>query len=509
VTTEVTGAVGDLAVDRAQVEALRRSLGAHLGMYRTAAGVSQPVLGQAIGRTRSMISRIEHGTRTMPERLWKITDEVCRAEGALIAEYHRLADAEQDYRAQCRAQRCQVRQSQARAQVEALKASSASSQGSDSVAEHGIWLGVTGVEGELAEELLRVVRKLVQSVGRRKAVRLVGYVLAVVGLSGLDAEECTRLVRAVEVPRRIDAKVVNNLAVTLAACKRLEDKLGPCEVLDSVVAEHGLVRRLLEGGCPDTMIKPLSLVESNIASAIGGYLVDMGHPTQAMPYFARARKAGHDAGSPACAAYAAINTSFAAFLRADTPTALDSAAAARSLAARTSDARLKALAEQMAAAAYALDHQYRPCMAACDRAHDFLANTNGSTPDSPAYWVHEGTLDSHRSLFLCLLNRPNDAVEAASAACTQFDRTFVSEYGRCQVRLGHALVLSKDITEATRVLGEAASQAHLSPRLTAELHTARALMQPWNNSHAVTTLDAQLEACGLLPPHHTSGIRRT
>jgi transcriptional regulator with XRE-family HTH domain len=505
----MTVTVGGVAAERVKVEGLRRSLGAHLAMYRTAAGVSQPVLGQAIGRTRSMISRIEHGTRTMPERLWKITDEMCRAEGALIAEYHRLADAEQDYRTQCRAQRCQVRQSQAQAQVEALKASPVPSQGSDLVAGEGIWSGVTGVQGQLAEELLRVVRKLVQSVGRRQAMRLVGYVLAVVGLSGLDAEECTRLVRAVQAPRRVDAKVVNNLAVTLAACKRLEDKLGPCEVLDSVVAEHGLVRRLLEGGCPDTMIKPLSLVESNIASAIGGYLVDMGDPTQAMRYFARARKAGHDAGSPACAAYAAINTSFAAFLRADTPTALDSAAAARSLAARTSDARLKALAEQMAAAAYALDHQYRPCMAACARAQELLTNTNGSTPDSPAYWVHEGTLDSHRSLFLCLLNRPNDAVEAASAACTQFDRTFVSEYGRCQVRLGHALVLSKDVSEATRVLGEAASQAHLSPRLTAELHTARALMQPWNNTHAVTTLDAQLEACGLLPPQHTSGIRRT
>jgi hypothetical protein len=72
-----------------------------------------------------MISRIEHGTRTMPEGLWKIADEACRAQGALVAEYHTLAEAEQDYRAQCRAQRCQVRQSHAQAQVEALSASPA------------------------------------------------------------------------------------------------------------------------------------------------------------------------------------------------------------------------------------------------------------------------------------------------------------------------------------------------------------------------------------------------
>ncbi|MBV9011209.1 MAG: helix-turn-helix domain-containing protein [Pseudonocardiales bacterium] len=506
VTVETVEA-GDLAVERATVAALRRSLGAHLAMYRTAAGLAQPELGQALGRTRSMVSKIEHGTRTMPEALWKIADEVCHAEGALVAEYHRLAEAEQDYRAQHQAHQRQVRQRHAQAELDALHASPAPwlRQGDSG---DGVCSTMTGVDGQLAEELLRVVTKLIRSMGRRQAIQLVGYVLAAVGLSGLDAEEYTRLVRAVAAPRRVDAKVVNNLAVSLAQCKRLEDTLGPCEVLDSVVAQHGIVRRLLEGGCPDTMVKPLKLVDSTIASAIGGYLIDMGHPKQAMRYFVHARKAGHDAGNPTCAAYAAINTSFAAFMRADTPTALDTAAAARSLAARTNDVKLKALAEQMAAGAYALDGQYGPCMAACDRAQKFLTSANGCGPDSPAYWVHQGTLDSKQTVFLCLLGKPQQAVEAAINAQARYDRTFIGGYTYCQIRLGHALVLSHDITEASRVLGQAAGQAHLSPRLTKELHTARALMQPWEKTHAVTTLDAQLEACGLLPPHQTGGIRQ-
>jgi len=65
----MTGNTGDVATDRARVETLRRSLGTNLAMYRMAAGVSQPDLGRAIGRSRSMISRIEHGTRTLPETL--------------------------------------------------------------------------------------------------------------------------------------------------------------------------------------------------------------------------------------------------------------------------------------------------------------------------------------------------------------------------------------------------------------------------------------------------------
>jgi len=204
---------------------------------------------------------------------------------------------------------------------------------------------------------------------------------------------------------------VENLAISLAQCKRMEDKLGPGEVLDTVVAQHGLVRRLVAGGCPDNLVKPLKLMESNMASTIGIGLINMGHPDTATGYFQRARKAGHDARNPAYAAYAATNASMAAFLLGDTPTALDTAAAARSLAARTHDVRLKALAEQTAAAAYALDGQYGPCMAACARAQEFLASGNGFAPESLAYFVHEGTLGQCR----LLKERPRDA-EAHAAS---------------------------------------------------------------------------------------------
>jgi hypothetical protein len=78
------------------------------------------------------------------------------------------------------------------------------------------------------------------------------------------------------------------------------------------VAQHQIVRRLLEGGCPDNMIKPLKLMDSNIASTIGACLLNMGRLEAATGYFAHARRAGHQAGNPTYGAYAAINTSFAA-----------------------------------------------------------------------------------------------------------------------------------------------------------------------------------------------------
>ncbi|MGH3867704.1 MAG: hypothetical protein ACRDQ4_16520 [Pseudonocardiaceae bacterium] len=128
------------------------------------------------------------------------------------------------------------------------------------------------------------------------------------------------------------------------------------------------------------------------------------------------------------------------------------------------------------------------------------ARQTAGAPESLAYWLHEGTLDGDRSDFLILLGKPRQAVEAATKALARYDHTpYVHYYAHCEVKLGNALVVSQEITEAARVLGDAAGFASLSPRLTARLHAVRALMQPWEGTHAVTTLDAQLEACGLRP----------
>ncbi|MGH3427570.1 MAG: hypothetical protein ACRDQZ_08380, partial [Mycobacteriales bacterium] len=410
--------------------------------------------------------------RALPAALWQIADDLCGAEGVLVAEHEALARAERDYRDRYRTHHCQAQIQARRAQPQAcgwpaLISPAVLLRSGDEAWPQTTLVHVGADCGKLAEELMAVVTKLVRALGRRDAMELAGSVLAAVSLCGLDGDEYTRLARAVSAPSRVDAQVINNLASMLAYCKRLEDKLGPCQVLDTVIAQHRLVHHLFSGDCPDHLCKALSLVDSNMASAIGGYLADMGHPQQAKDYFEHARTAAHDAANPAYAAYAATRSSFAAFLRADTPTALDSAAAARSLAARTDDVRLRALAEQRAAAAYALDGQYGPSMAATARAHDVLT-TSGSAPDSPAYWVDHGGIGANHSTLLALLGKPHQAVEAARTALTHFDRTYVRLHALCQVRLGHALVLSNEITEAAHILGEAATQAHLSPRLTAE-----------------------------------------
>jgi hypothetical protein len=237
-----------------------------------------------------LISKVEHGTRAMPAALWELADRVCGAQGVLLAEYTTLAQVEVDYRERCRTQRHreQIQRAAIHAQKDThpVRPALALLPGvlADGRSEPCPDSEVALISAALAEELMVVMATIVRRLGRRQAIRLAGSVLAAIGLPGLnlDLDEQTRLVQAVEAPRRVDAQVITNLAAMLAYCKRLEDSLGPREVLDTVMAQHRLVHRLLIGDCPEQFRKPLNLVDSNIACTIGGYLLDMGDSDQAL-----------------------------------------------------------------------------------------------------------------------------------------------------------------------------------------------------------------------------------
>ncbi|MGH3752454.1 MAG: hypothetical protein ACRDRP_07110 [Pseudonocardiaceae bacterium] len=352
----------------------------------------------------------------------------------------------------------------------------------------------------MSGELLRLIERLARLVDRRTLLRLLRWATTTAAGALISLDEWDRLVAVIEVPRRVDAATIDSLSTFLRHCKHQEAALGPSVVHGTVLAQYDLVRRLLPQ-CP-AGLRPLMLsLRSDMAATIGEHLVDLNDHDRAQHYFRDARIAGHEAGDRVHAAYALAETSHAAYLRGETCTALDTAAAARNLAARTDDALLKALADQVAAGAHALDGRYAACLAAYARAREGLAAAVPGV-ESPAYWVAAGTIDSQLSGDLVRLGRRREALDAAQAAAKRFDPSFRGMHARCQVRLVTALVLCEEIAEAARVLGAAVGTASASPspRLTADLRTARAQLQPWQGTHAVKTLDAQLAAYGVLGP---------
>ena len=468
--------------------------------------LSQTALGGFLCCVRSTVSHIERARRRGSRTFWKLADKHCRANGELLAAFDALEAAEADYRARCEVQ-------EARAELDRLMASRAPAEPPSIAASPGGPLDPNtveagaglGVSGELAGELLRLMERLAGLVDRRKLMRLAGWATTTAAGALISLDEWDRLVGVIEVPRRVDAQTIDSLSTFLWHCKRQEDVLGPSMVYGTVLVQHGIVRRLLPE-CPVRWRPRLLSLRSDMAATIGGYLVDLNDHDRAQHYLSEARIAGHEAGNRVHAAYALSEASFSAYLRGAACTAMDTAAAARNLAAHTDDALVKALADQRAAAAHALDGQHAACIAACARAREGLA-VAVSGVESPAYWMHAGMIDNQFSAYLTKLGRPREAVAAAQAAIGRFDPLLRGLYAHCQVGLVTALVLCEEIGEAARILGTAAGTASASPspRLTAKLRAARAQLQPWQSTHAVKTLDAQLAACGLLGPSPSSG----
>ncbi len=478
-------------LNRADLDQSRADLGQQLAASRRAVRLSQTALAGLIGCVRSTVSHIEHARRRSDRDFWKLADTHCCANGMLLAAFDALEAAEADYRARREVQ-------EARVELDRLMVSRAPNTVK-------AWAGL-GVSSELASELFRLMKRLAELMDRRELLRLVGWATTTAAGALINLDEWDRLVRSIDAPHRVDAQTIDSLSAFLWHCKHQEDALGPAMVVDTVLAQHGIVRRLLSE-CPAPLRPRLLSLHSDMAAAIGGHLVDLDHHDRAQPYFRDARIAGHEAGNRVCAAYALSCASHAAYLRGETCTAVDTAAAARNLAARTDDALVKVLADQRAAGAHALDGQHAACLAAYARAREGLAAAVPGV-ESPAYWVHSGSIESKLSDDLVKLGRPREAVEAAQAAAGRFDPSFRGSYARCQVRLATALVLCEEIDEAARILGAAAGTASASPspRLTAELCTARAQLQPWQRTYAVKTLDAQLAACGVVGPNPSRDV---
>jgi len=478
---------------RVALDRRRAALGRQLADCREAAELSQPELGRVIGETRTSVSKVENGWRGRDRSWWERVDGLCGAGGGLVAAWEELDRAIQEYRGRVAV----LRRQRAKARRDAAAAASAPSRMRASIGPR-----LSPESDRLAEGLSRIMRRIAKVLPRREAIQLVGLVTAASGLSGLDGDEVERLAGAVAAPKRVDRRVLGTLGRVLGDYRRLEDALGPSEVLPSVLALHGMVRGL-RAQCPAALRGPLLTLDSQIASCIGGYLMDVGDLHQAGAYFAHAREVAHEARNPACGAYAAGKSTYAAYLAGDGCRAVDLSAAARSLAARAGDPLVMAHSESMAAAAYAVEGDVQACLRACDRAQAALPPGAGAGPaGSPAYYVHPGSLASKRCAYLLRLNEPRSALDAATFALDRYDPQYVGGYARTQIRSSAALLANAEVDEACRLLGEAADRVVRCPseRLAGELRAVRADMAPYAQTRAVRDVDARLAACGLVPP---------
>ena len=351
------------------------------------------------------------------------------------------------------------------------------------------------------DQLTKLLRQWAGIMNRRELFQLFGWAATAIAvlpaLSGLDEGEQERLAGAIALPSRVDTRVVDYLATMLRDCKQRDDVLGPCAVLHTVLTQRQLARHLL-AECPAPLRPRLLAVYSGMSSSVGDYFFDLNDLDNARYYYDQARVAAHEGCNTELSIYALCSMSYAASSHGQAHAGIDLAAAAQSLANKSDDVLLRVCAAERAGTAYAVDGQYKPFMAEFDRAQDYLISAGNVSPESPAYYYHEGLLASHQSECLLLLERPKEAAASASTGLRVFNKSYVDGYALCTLHLGNSYLQAGEVEEAVQVIGSAASLAaqNRQSRLVTELYTARGRMQPWEGTRAVRELDEWLVGFG-------------
>ncbi len=275
-------------------------------------------------------------------------------------------------------------------------------------------------------------------------------------MTGLDPDEQERLARAIVSPGRVDGQIIDHLAAMLAHCKRQDDALGSRAVLNTVLAQRGLVCSLL-AECPASLRPRLLSVYSDMSTSVGCYFFELNDFDSARYCCDQARVAARDAGNADFDIHALCNTGCFASWQGKAREGIDRPA--QGLVSKAEDPLMRVRVAVAASMAYAIDGQYAACMTEFERAQADLASAGPVSAESPSYYYNEGFLASVKSERLLRLGKPQEEAASASVGLTLLDKSFVGSYAFCTLRLGNAHLQCGEIDEAARVVSSAAGLA--------------------------------------------------
>ncbi|MGH3566895.1 MAG: hypothetical protein ACRDRH_12855, partial [Pseudonocardia sp.] len=294
------------------------------------------------------------------------------------------------------------------------------------------------------------------------------------------------------------AAVIDQLEQVLSHCVRQQNKgLGPQAVRDTVLAQRHLTAGML-AECPSALRPRLLSVHADQSRISGWVSFDLNDFDGAAYYYEHARTTAHEAQDTAGSANVLCHMSQLATWQHRPHVGIDHAVAAQYWAERTDDLLLRAKTADTAARAYARDGQQDRCLAELDNAHASFGAGTGQPSCVASYG--EGVHSDIRGDCLVRLHRPAEAVQAAERAVATLARADVRNMAFATVGLGVARLECGDLDHATATLEQAADLAvqNRSARLASDLATARARMQPWQDSRAVIQLDERLRAYRLV-----------
>ena len=251
----------------------RRGLGAQLTVFRVAAELTQGQLAQAACCDRTNVAHIEKGRSRGDERFWTLVDELCGAEGALVAAFHAVSAAKQAH--EVRIREAQLAKSRAKAQALRL-----------TLRREADRLGITTragtVDGDPSPGTVKD-----QEMKRRDTIALAAKIAIGVSLTAADRAILDAPVTASPVPARIGAPDVARVKAVTCNLMAQDKALGGGSCRDAVLGCLSWAQQMRGANASDEVRRALDAALARLESLAGWTSRDLCLPRSAQRCYLR------------------------------------------------------------------------------------------------------------------------------------------------------------------------------------------------------------------------------
>ena len=269
---------------------MRRELGAQLTVFRVAAELSQSQLARAVCCDRTNVTHIEKGRSRGDERFWTIADELCGAEGALLAAFRVVAAAKEAHEVQVR--EAQLAQSRAKAQALLLTLHR-------EVNRLGITTSAATVGGDRSPGTVED-----QEMKRREAIALATKLAVGASLTAADRAFLEAPVTASPVPTRIGAPDVVRVEAMTRSLMAQDKAFGGGSCRDAVLGHLNWAQQLRTASSSDNVQRALDAALARLESLAGWTSRDLCLSRSAQRCYLRSLESAQRAKEPVHAAHA-------------------------------------------------------------------------------------------------------------------------------------------------------------------------------------------------------------
>ncbi|MEV4377622.1 hypothetical protein [Streptosporangium sp. NPDC049644] len=360
----------------------------------------------------------------------------------------------------------------------------------------------------LCADLLRAVGAEEADVKRRELLFELALVLggtpALGLLRHLTPPERERLAAAARHQGPIDAATIDVLDNLTARLWRMDETMGPRQIIPVADAKRAMVDDILKRGSLTPVLRDRLLrVYWSLSHLSGWAHYDLKDYQGATQRYGEGLAVAHELRAPALLAHLHSLSANMALHQGKPTVAMDHSFAAEGWAKNSGNRLQQSAISLMMARVSAGARHNEGGLRFLDRAIDLAGEKRNEADLRHLFWVSPERIARHALFCLVELKQPDRAIAVAQRTLAKVDPDWNRERGIIQLEYAAALIQKREIPEAAAMIGAAVqiSVKHSSVRLLHSIQQTRARLAPWEDNKHVRDLDEQLRSLSIYVRH--------